>query len=195
MLLIYRARKDISMQKCLIKVIFCIGMCIVVDLCASIVHVLPIWYEDCEKQWYMLLGRNIGTALWTAFDNEGPQEPVPLGIKTLHNYTKGRYNLHNAPVDTALAALVYGQYFFVVPVTERLSPKILRKARNSKKTDFVWVPIQELLGDGDVIDRRQRKSGKITVEPNFRMTMRVIWPEFSRKLEETCIKKPGRLLQ
>jgi hypothetical protein len=186
---LFHERKATSMNKRLLKTIFCIGICMTLNSLASIVHVLPVWYESCEKQWYMLLGRNIGTSLWTAFDNEGPQEPIPLGIETLQKYTKGRYNLRNAPVDTALAAVVYGQHFFAVPVTERLSPKILRKARNSKKTDFTWVSVKELIGEGDVIDRRQRKSGCITVEPNFRATLRVIWTEFSKKLENNgCVK-------
>jgi hypothetical protein len=175
------------------KSVLCLSLCLVVESFASMVHVLPIWYEVRENRWYMLLGRNIGSALWTAFDNEGPQEPIPLGIATLQESTKGRYNLRNAPVDTALATMVHRHHFFIVPVTERLSSKQMRKARNSKKTDFTWVPVKELIGFGDVIDKRRRKSGRITVEPNFRQTLRLIWSEFVPMLERNgCIKKVSR---
>jgi hypothetical protein len=121
-------------------------------------------------------------ALWTSFNNEGQQNEVSLGITTLCQYTKGRYNPRNALFYDAPVAKIYGQYFFAIPVTERLSDKLLRKARNSHKTDFIWIPVYELIRDGDVIDNRSRKPKRITVEPNFRMILKVTWPELSKKL-------------
>jgi hypothetical protein len=155
-------------------------------LSATIVHVILLWQDPTTKKWDILLSQNVGTAIWTDFDNTGDQEAIPFAEATIRDFTRGRYNERNAPLETAIDLIQYGQHFFFVPVTERLEGRIMRKARNKYKHDFTWVSVENFLGAAPIADNRQRKSGPITAEPNLREVVRIVWPEVKKR----CIGCP-----
>jgi hypothetical protein len=144
--------------------------------------VIPLWQDKVTKKWEILISRNAGTAIWTDFDNEGKQDPRQLAIKTLHDFTRARYNEKNAPLSSAIDLIQYGQHFWFVPVVSRVEDKAMRMARNQEKRDFVWVPIDKFLALETIHDPRQRKSGRITIDHNLREAMRILWPDVSKKL-------------
>ena len=163
-----------------IKLLLAGMVCITLSLSATIVHVVLLLQDPATKKWEILLSRNVGTALWTDFDNTGSQEPVAFAKATIRDFTNGRYNELNAPMEKAIDLIQYGQHFFFVPVTERLYGRTMRKARNKHKHDFTWVPMDEFLGYRPVYDSRLKKSGLITAEPNMRAVVRIVWPEVQK---------------
>jgi hypothetical protein len=156
--------------------------CISWTLNATIVHVILLWQDPVTKKCEILLSRNVGTAIWTDFDNTGDQEPLSFAKATIRDFTRGRYNENNAPLEKAIDLIQYGQHFFFVPVTERLQGgRMMRKARNTYKHDFTWVPIEDFLGYAPLYDYRLKKSGYITADPNLREVVRIVWPEVQKR--------------
>ena len=165
---------------------FCLVMCYA---CATVVHVIPLWYDTTTKNWEILLGRNTGTAIWTDFDHGGTEDPITLARSTIKNFTHNRYNEKNAPLESGIDIINSNQHFFFIPVTEKLDNLAMRRARNNTKSEFTWVSASVLAGYGQVLDPRKRKSGRITVEPNFRATFGLLWPEVTKKLSESIAPK------
>lgn len=163
---------------------------------ATGLHIVPLWYVKETKSWEVLVSRNAGTAFWTDFYNTGTADPILLAQSTIKSFTRGRYNESNAPISGAFSVIQSDQHYWFTPVLQRLDDKVMRKARNCKKSDFTWVPAQVLAGYSQVYDRRKRKSGCITVEPNFREAFRILWPGVEKKLQENstavkaCAVKP-----
>ena len=126
------------MIRCIFKIIrfgmifFCLG---VKYVNATVVHVIPLWYDQGSKSWEILVSRNAGTAIWTAFDNTGTGDLISLAHSTIRSFTHGRYNEKNAPLAAAIDFFQYDQYFFFVPVLQQLDDKVMRKARNKKKVN------------------------------------------------------------
>jgi hypothetical protein len=146
------------------------------------VHVILLWQDPITKKCEILLSRNVGTAIWTDFDRTGSQEPISFAKATIRDFTRGRYNEKNAPLEKSIDLIQYGQHFFFVPVTERLQGgRIMRKARNIYKYDFTWVPIEDFLGYAPLYDYRLKKSGYITADPNLREVIRIVWPEVQKR--------------
>ena len=150
---------------------------------ATIVHIIPLWQDKKTKKWEIMLSRNTGTALWTDFDHASKGEPYVVARATIKDFTRGRYNEKNMPLKSGVDLIEYGQHFWFVPVSERVDNWSMRKARNSFKMDFTWVSMDEFLGFTPVHDPRQRKSGRITADPNLRATVRILWPEVQKKLK------------
>jgi hypothetical protein len=179
-------RKD-GMDMFVHKVIrlWLIGFCFMAwSISATIIHVILLWHDQTTKKWEILLSRDSGTAIWTDFDHTGQGNAQLFARSTIRDFTRGRYNEKNAPLHSAIDLIQYDQHFFFVPVVERVDDFAMRRARNMYKRDFVWVPLEEFLGYSTVHDRRQRKSDLITVEPNLRAVVRILWPEFEKRLVE-----------
>lgn len=156
---------------------------------ATIVHIIPLWYDQKTKNWDVLVSRNAGTAIWTDFDNTGTGDAISMARSTIRSFTRGRYNEKNAPLSSAIDMIQYDQHFFFVPILQHLDDKAMHKARNRNKSEFTWVPSTVLAGYSQVNDHRKRKSGRITIDPNFRATFRIIWPDVTKKLSESMAPK------
>ena len=115
---------------------------------ATVVHIIPLWYDPVTKNWDVLVSRNAGTAMWTDFDNTAKGDLLSLARSTISSFTHGRYNEKNAPLSSAIDLIQYDQHFFFVPVLHRLDDAAMRKARNRKKSEFTWVQASVLTGYG-----------------------------------------------
>ena len=166
-------------------------------LSAVVVHVILLWQDPATQKWQMLLSRNVGVAIWTDFDRTGDQDPLDFAKATIRDFTRGRYNEHNVPLENSIDIILYGQHFFFAPVNERLQGgRLMRKARNRYKHDFTWVPMEDYTSYKPLQDYRLKKSGRITADPNLREVVRIVWPEVQKKFEglagngqENTIKK------
>lgn len=165
--------------------------CFVVwQVVATVVHITPLWYDQKTKNWEILVGRNTGTALWTDFDQAGSEDYRVLAKSDIRILTHGRYNEKNAPIAGSVDIVENDQHFLFLPVSERLDYKVLhKKAKNIKKREFAWVPVTVMLGFGRVSDNRKRKPRFITIEPNFRATLRILWPDVLKKFEALAASK------
>lgn len=151
---------------------------------ATIIHVIPLWVDHATKKWEILLSRNPGMAVWTDFDSISQQDPLALARDTISKYSRGRYCEKNAPLNSAIDSIQYGQHFFFLPVKWQVDNSEMRKARNKYKRDFVWIPMEEFVGYDPVFDHRQKKSGRITADPNLRAAVRILWPDIQKRLTE-----------
>ncbi len=115
---------------------------------ATTIRILPVAYDHGAKNWSVLFGVNPHAQpreIWTSFDdtvasNEHPQAKAlqTLAIQTNNNIVP------LSPLDQALFTEGNDMYF-LVPVSFIPGNMLYNNARNQYRTNFAWIPAQEII--------------------------------------------------
>lgn len=161
-------------------ILFCASLCTVINLINADMTIILFWHNPDNNKYQVLLGRNAGTAIWSAFETVDPKKGKDAIPKILSAQTHNFYD-HNLLLNQMQVFIYNRQPYYFIPASNNLCISCCRKARNAIKSEFTWVDADVLASFDPVCDPKKRKSCLITVDPYLRRVLRALWPRAKKK--------------